>query len=154
MYCLNLFFHIKWEETNHYGGVQTDTGHTVAAVERLFGHCLNSLWRRAACARRRASVRLALTSSAMELQIWQCDSCRQFSRLETNGLKPPPSCRLPGLLKTIKTRANLPGSDRSVSATTAETKWRWCSVRSGETRAKGRSSICWRLKRTLSVDVR
>lgn len=110
-------------------------------------------WRQLARAQLRSPARLALTSSAMKLQIWQCRSCRH-SLLEAAGVKPPPSCRSPGRRKTTKTRINPPRPDRSDRATTPGTKRRWCSARNGETRAKGKSSICWRLKLTSCADVR
>lgn len=111
-------------------------------------------WTRLAWAQLRTWVRLALTSSAMKLQIWQCPPCTRISLLETDGQKLPPSCLSPGLPKTTKTWVKPPPPDRSARAATPGTKWRWCSVRSGETRAKGKSSTCWRPKLTLSADVR
>lgn len=131
-------------------------------LQALFS-VLQQPWRQLAWALRRTPVRLALTSPAMKLQIWQCHSWRQFSLLETDRLEPspppptptpPPSCRSAGRLKTTKTRISPPRPDRSDLAAIRGTKWRWCSVLSGETRAKGKSSIYWRPKLTLSADVR
>lgn len=131
------------------------TFYVAVAVVLLLGASIVAAWATLetiwASAQLRSAARLALTSSAMELQIWQCHSCGRSSLLEADGAKPAPACLSPGHPRTTKTPVK---ADRSARAGTPGTKWRWCWARSGETRVRGRSSIYWPPKLTSSADAR